>query len=389
MAIERRDFLIAGAAAAAVSRAHAAPGDASPNEVRANGGAQVGGKPYKHIACEEAYLPAECSAAVRAYIATNPKEEANYIRHFNSFWNVHVPELDLIPARLKDLGAGRIAEMDAGGIDMQMLHIGSCLQMFFDRSQAMELSRLANERLAEAVRNYPGRFFGLVAAPPQFPEQAAQELEYGVHKLGLNGMIIHSHTRGEYLDQPKYRPLLEALNALRVPVYIHPREPSPALFEAYEPYNLEGSIWGYAAEVSVHSLKLIMSGLFDDLPNLQLVIGHGGEGIPFFLSRLDNRFRREGVNQTLSRKLTRLPSEYFKDHFVITTSGMNYHAPLKLCHEVLGADRILFAADYPYESNAESVALIDSAPLPLEDLRKICQLNAERVFKIKAPAPPI
>lgn len=284
-----------------------------------------------------------------------------------------------VHARLTDLGAGRIAQMDADGIDLALLSITSPGVQVFDAVTATRLAAEANDQLAEAVRAHPTRLAGLAAVAPQYPEGAARELERAANRLGLRGFLINSHTHGQYLDDAQYRPIFEAAQALKLPLYLHPREPSPAMVQPFLDYGLYFAGWGFAVETATHALRLIMSGLFDRFPGLTVVLGHMGEGLPFWLQRLDNRYLLQ-VRIGAVPRLPRLPSAYFLDHFVITTSGVMSAPALRLSLEVLGAERILFAADYPYESVADSVRFMDTVDIDEATRRKIYRSNAERVF---------
>ena len=336
-------------------------------------------KQYKRFAVEEGFNIPEVVAETRKFLSTRAAEEPALA----AMWSRFVPPEGGGPPiwakQLTDLGEGRIKVMDAYGISKQLLLLSSPGVQIFDAQQAMELAALANDRLASAIGTFPDRFAGLTTIAPQNPEAAALELERGVKKLGLKGALINSHTRGQYLDQRKFWPIFEAAQALDVPIYLHPREVSGG---PYVEYGLEGAIWGFAVETSLHALRLIFSGVFDAFPKLRIVIGHMGEGIPFYMYRIDNRYLWEGGGGSRAgmTKLKRLPSEYFRDNFVITTSGMNWHAPLVMTHSVLGADGILFAVDYPFEEHAPAVAAMDSVPLSESDKEKIYHLNAARVF---------
>ena len=203
--------------------------------------------------------------------------------------------------------------------------------------------------------------------------------------LRLNGVVINSHTRNEYLDEEKFWPIFEAAQALRAPVYIHPRSPSAQMAAPYRKYGLETGMYGFQAETGLHAIRLICSGVFDRFPDLKIVLGHLGEGIPFWLYRVDYMHPvRSSRNSRPKLQLT--PSEYFKRNFAITTSGMNWHPALRFCIEAAGTDNIMFAIDYPYQLTAGAVQFMDSAPIPDEDKHKIFHLNAERIFGIPAGA---
>ena len=282
--------------------------------------------------------------------------------------------------KLADLGDIRIADMDATGIDMQLLLLGAPGVQIFEAGEATALAGAANDAAAAAVSAHPKRLTALAAVAPQAPDDAAKELERAVHALGMKGALINSHTHGEYLDDPKFSPIFEAAEALDVPIYIHPREPSPQMVQPYLAYGLTGPIWGFNAETGLHAVRLILGGVFDRFPKLRIVLGHLGEGVPFFLDRMDIRYR---VEQSPERpKLARKPSEYFKDHFVVTTSGMNWWPAVEMCQRVLGEDKVLFAVDYPFEDGAGAVAAADAMPMSDATFAAFYHANAERVFRI-------
>lgn len=283
--------------------------------------------------------------------------------------------------RLLDIGAGRIAEMDADGVDVQVLAVSAPGVQKFEPATALSLARLANDRLADAVKAYPTRFSGLAVAPPQAAGEAAKELERAVTKLGLSGIVVNSHTNGEYLDDPKYWPLLEAAQALDVPVYLHPREPEDNMAKTLLAMTGFTVGWGYAVETGTHALRMIAGGVFDRFPTLRMVLGHLGEGIPFFLDRIDGRYPFE-MAVTGAKPLPRRPSDYFREHFTVVTSGMNFAAPVRAAVDILGAERIMFAADYPMESQRAEVNAYNALPLSDTERRQISETTARRVFRL-------
>ena len=323
----------------------------------------------ERIAVEEGFMIPEVGAAARALAERSGRA------------------VTISPARramlqdLTDLGERRIRAMDEDGITMQLLVIGSPGVQAFDPVQGNEMSQLVNDRLAAAIKTYPTRLAGLAAVAPQNPQGAAAELKRAVTALGLKGAIINSHTHGEYLDDPKFWPIFEAAQALDVPIYIHPREPGPGMAG---PLSMPGFrvAWGYGVETGTHIMRLISGGVFDFFPRLKIVIGHMGESIPFTLDRIDNRYLWELDIDGLDRKLKRLPSEYFRDNIIVTTSGMNYRLPLMMTLEFLGVDNVLFAGDWPFEKVRDSVDAMDAMPLSEADKEKIYHLNAKRVFKL-------
>jgi 2,3-dihydroxybenzoate decarboxylase len=219
-----------------------------------------------------------------------------------------------------------------------------------------------------------------VAIAPQVPETAAEELERGIAELGMKGVIINSHAAGEFLDAKKYRVIFEAAQALDVPVYLHPAVPPPEMNKPYLDYGLIGAMLGFAAEACLHAMRLILSGLFDDFPKLKMVLGHLGEGIPYYLQRIDTHFTF--VSSQMSNKPKCLPSEYFREHFWVSTSGMNGTPAVKFCKDVLGVDRVMFALDYPHEIMPLEVERMDAETFSDDEMNKIYHLNAERLFKL-------
>jgi 5-carboxyvanillate decarboxylase len=334
----------------------------------------------RRIAVEEAFVTQEIADQWDAILDAGSIGEPGFRKMGETILS-DSPGTRLIHERLIDLGEGRIRDMDEAGIDVQVISLTSPGVQVFAGHLAAELASKANNKLAHAVQTHPHRFVGLAAVAPQLPKVAAREIERATTELGLKGVIVNSHTGGEYLDIKKYWPILEAAEAAGVPIYLHPRTPSPATIEPYLDYGLYFAGWGFAVETSLHAMRLIMGGVFDRFPDLKIILGHMGEGIPFWLDRIDNRYLLQVKIGAVDR-MEKLPSEYFKDNFLITTSGMTYAPPLKLSNEVLGADRILFAADYPYESLRESVEFMDSTPITEVDRHKIYHANAEALFGI-------
>lgn len=291
------------------------------------------------------------------------------------------PGAKIVHDRLMDLNEGRIAHMNETGIDMQVISITSPGVQVFDAITARVLASQANDVLSEAIKRHPTRFAGLATLAPQHPESAAKELDRAVNVLGLKGALINSHTFGEYLDDSKYWPILEALQSLNVPLYLHPREPATSMISPYLDYGLFFAGWGFAAETGLHAMRLIMSGTFERFPKLQIILGHMGEGIPFWLQRIDNRYEL-AVKIGAQQKLPKLPSQYFRENFIITTSGVTHNGALRLCLDELGPQRIMFAADYPYESVGEAVQFLDNAAISDEDRRLIYSGNAEKLFTL-------
>ncbi len=284
-----------------------------------------------------------------------------------------------LAAKILEVGEQRIKEMEEDGIDMQVLSLISPGVQVFEGATGTSLARRVNDELYRIVKKYPEKFAGLATIAPQDPGGAADELERAVKDLGMKGASINSHTRGEYLDDRKYRVIFERAERLGVPIYIHPRMPSPEMVKPYLTYpSLATAMNGFAAEVSLHALRLILSGLFDEHPGVKIILGHLGEGLPFWLWRLDNRWLKMPQGMIIKKR----PSHYIRNNFFITTAG-NFSVPAFLCAQLeLGADRILFAVDSPLESNREAVQFIEGLPISDTDREKVCHLNAERLFNL-------
>jgi predicted TIM-barrel fold metal-dependent hydrolase len=287
--------------------------------------------------------------------------------------------------QLAEVGDKRVAEMDAAGIDMQVLSLTSPGTEQSEAAEALALSREANDFLAEAVKKYPKRFAGLAVMPTAVPDKAAAELEQRVRHEGFVGAVIHGHYRGRYFDDKFFWPVLECAQALDVPIYLHPTMPPQAVIAASYAGGsiapavtdaLAGSGWGWHIETAVHILRLILGGVFDAFPKLQFVIGHLGEALPFMIQRFDH---------ALSPAITKLKqpvSFYLRNNVHYTISGFNFPAAfLDLLLEV-GVDRIMFSADYPYQGMAEARAFLAQIPVSAADRERIAHGNAEKLFRL-------
>lgn len=289
---------------------------------------------------------------------------------------------------LLDLEDQRIAIMDAAGIAMHLLALTSTGVQMFDTATAISVASEGNDLLAALIERRPDRFAGLATVPVQSPADAVREIGRVVSGgPGLNGVMINSHTNHEYLSERHYWPILEAIEASGKPLYIHPRAPTKHMAAAFRPDNLEYAIWGYAAETGLHALRMITGGVFEQFPRLKVVLGHMGEGLPYWFYRIDYMHRLTGGwEETTRAKLSLTPSETFLRNFAITTSGVNWDPPLKYNLEVLGPDNIMFAVDYPYQESHEAADWIRSAAIPEDARRKIASANAERIFRIDVKA---
>ncbi len=330
----------------------------------------------RKIATEESFGIPDIAAATQQFMAKGGAQREPGLAALIAGFGAEQGKLWM--GQSLDLGDVRKAAMAAAGIDTQILLLGAPGVQIFDAPQARDLAMLANDRIAQVQTSDPYRYAAMATIAPQDPASAAQELERAVSSLGLKGALINSHTRGEYLDDRKFWQIFEAAQALKKPIYIHPRDPSPAMLQPYLPHALAGPIWGFAAETGLHALRLILSGVFDEFPDLQIALGHLGEGLPFFIDRVDIRMAADG--SPLRTKLKLRPSDYLKRNFVLTTSGMNYGPSVRQAIEVMGADRILFAADWPYEDATAASATFDKIRLSANVRKRIVQTNAERVF---------
>lgn len=351
-------------------------------------------KKLRKIATEEAFVIPEVAAAVRelarrggtnldlkllATIYDAPKDQSKSAETV-SVSNRDAASRVLLP-KLLDVDAGRLAEMDANGVDMHLLSLGLPGVQMFEPAQAAQLARLTNDRLSEIVRRHPKRFAGLASFAPQNPSEAAKEMERAINTLKLNGFLINSHTENGYLDEPRFYPILEAAEALGAPLYIHPRAPSDGMSAPFRDYRIEGAIWGYGVEAGTHALRLMLSGALDRFPRLRIVLGHMGEALPFWLWRLDF-MGAPGARAGRFNKLK--PSEYFQRNFAITTSGVEDPLALRFCVDKLGIENIMWAIDYPYQPTAPAVAFLESATLSDREREQIAYRNAERIFRIKS-----
>jgi 5-carboxyvanillate decarboxylase len=334
-------------------------------------------KKYRRIATEEAFAIPEQMEAQRELVANTQEYDPDLF-----LWRVQTDPNGPVHNRLIDLYEMRMQEMDKYDVDMHLLALTSTGVQMMDADRAVAVAEIGNDRLHEAIQRHPDRFTGLATIAVQDPPRAVKEIERAIKKLKLNGIMINSHTNGEYLSEQKYWPILEAIEDLNVALYIHPRAPIPLMAKAYRADHLEHAIWGYQAETGLHGLRLITGAVFDQFPKLQVVLGHMGEGIPYWLYRLDFMYGRVKIDFG-RRKLKLTPSEYFKRNFYITTSGMNWEPTLKFCIEAMGADRIMWAIDYPYQDHPDAVEFMDAARISEKDKQAIYHGNAERVFKIK------
>ena len=290
--------------------------------------------------------------------------------------------LKLIP-QLCDLGDNRIAKMDAAGIDMQIVSLTAPGVEQLEATDAIALASETNDFVADAIKKHPARFGGFAALPTMVPDKAAQELERRVRGQKFAGAIINGHTSGRYLDDKFFWPILEAAEQLGAPIYLHPtRPPQPVIEASFSGFSslvgetFSGPGWGWHIETAVHVIRLILGGVFDRFPKLQIVIGHLGEGLPGMFQRLD-------VMSPAATRLKRPITFYLKENVHYTFSGFFFPPTfLALLLELGGVDRMMFSVDHPYQSMTEGRAFLEQLPVSKADKARIAHGNAEKLFRL-------
>ncbi len=277
----------------------------------------------------------------------------------------------------------RIENMDEHGITKQILSAPVCTQLL-PKEEAGIVSD-ANDELADIVKKYPDRFGAFAVLPWKNVESSVKELERAVTKLGFCGVILAGRASGEdkFLDDKAFLTILEAAESLNAPIYIHPAPPMTSVQKSYYDglgdrlsarLSLYG--WGWHNEAGIQLLRLILSGVFERFPKLQIVAGHWGEMVPFFLSRLD-----QALPQSVTG-LSRTVTETFRENFYVTPSGIFDYPQLRFCMDVLGTNRIIHSVDYPFILNDEAVSFIENAPITENEKELIAYKNAEELFRI-------
>ncbi len=285
-------------------------------------------------------------------------------------------------AELLDLGDGRIAAMEAAGIDMQALSLTARGVEQLPVEEAKAVARQTNAAIGDAVRRHPDRFFGLASLPLIDPPAAIGELERAIAVDGCKGVVINGHVQGRYLDDRSFWPVLQRAEALKLPIYLHPTQSPKAVVEAWygglKPAVAEmmaNGGWGWHIETALHVLRMALGGVFDAHPELQIVIGHMGETLPFMIERVDSMPPSvTGLKKPISA--------YLRENVHYTFAGFNFLPTfLQLMLEV-GVDRIMFSADHPYRPMAEARAFLDRLPVSPADRERIAHGNAERLFGV-------
>ncbi len=284
-------------------------------------------------------------------------------------------------SRLENLDDSRLADMDACGVDVQVLSLNPPATQSLEPAQARELAQASNDLLAEAVARHPDRLQGFATLPTPDPAAAAAELERCITQLGFKGAMMSPRTRERSLDQPEFLPILEKAAELQVPLYLHPQSPPLAVRQTYysgfdealDTYFASPG-FGWHVDTGIYALRLILAGVFDRLPNLQIILGHWGEVVLFYLDRIDEMGK-------FAKHLRKPVSSYMRDNFYISGSGILSQRYLQNSINIVGIDRILYSTDYPYMFAPEGGArrFLMDAPLSQEDKNKIAYGNWERL----------
>jgi len=343
-----------------------------------------GDRGYLRIATEEAFATRE---QVDVFLRMIRDGQAD--RGMVSLWGFYgqspSERATQILERLLDLGERRIADMDATGIDKAILALTSPgVQPLLDPGEAKGAARRANDHLAAACARYPDRFIGLTAVAPQDPEWSAVEIRRGARELGFKGVQINSHTQGRYLDDPFFDPIFRALVDVGQPLYIHPATPPDSMIGPMLEAGLDGAIFGFGVETGMHLLRLITIGIFDRYPDLQIMVGHMGEALPYWLYRLDFMHQAGVRSKRYDRMkpLKKTIADYFRSNVLVTCSGMAWEPAVRFCQQVMGEDRVLYAMDYPYQYVADEVRAMDGMDIAPAAKKLFFQTNAERWFKL-------
>ena len=322
------------------------------------------------IALEETYASPKFMQAQAEIMKSDPSE---------------APEgLANIIKQLIDVDKGRIDAMDQAGLDVQVLSLFSPGVEQMKPSMAVDISKDANDYIAGAIKRNPTRLAGFATLPTAVPDTAVDELERMVKEHDFKGAIINGHTNGRYLDDEFFWPILERAEKLKVPIYLHPTLPPKPVIEASYTGNFSQEVstilarnaWGWHLETALHIIRIILSGVFDQYPDLQFIIGHMGEGLPFMQQRIDNSLTQETIN------LEHPVSTYLQKNVNYTFSGLNYNQTFLNLFLEMGVDRIMFSTDYPFVPMEDTMKFLDQLPVSRADKEKIAHGNAERLLRM-------
>ncbi len=310
--------------------------------------------------------------------------------HVREAWAAAPPPHDPVSAiadggvvgeRLADLGEGRLVLMDEQGVDVQVLSLTTPSLHNLEPGPAVEAGRRVNDLIAETCALHPDRFQGLAALPTSNPEAAPRELERAVRQLGLKGALLCGRTRERHLDHPALRPTLAMAAELGVPLFIHPQIPSPVVrADSYSGIGERADLalaafgLGWHYEAGLAWIRLAAAGVFDELPDLQIILGHWGEVVLFYLERT-------GAVLGRALELERPLADYARHNLYVTGSGMWSEAYLKRCLEIVGPERVLFSTDFPYQyrPGGEPRRFLDHVTLDETARRGLAFANWERL----------
>ncbi|EOF5101272.1 amidohydrolase family protein [Salmonella enterica] len=287
---------------------------------------------------------------------------------------------------IEDVGDHRLRLMDAAGIEMALVSLNApAIQCIPDTKQAIETAKRANDALAEKVEKNRDRFRGFAALPMQDPEAAAEEATRCIKELGFIGALVNGFTQIQneesavYLDETRYNDFWSTFASLGCPFYLHPRNPLPSRSLAYKDHPwLLGSAWAFGVETATHALRLMGAGLFDKHPDLQIILGHLGEGLPALIWRVDHRVANEPRGYSCKKSF----QHYFFNNFHVTTSGNFRTSSLQVTMQELGVDRIMFSTDFPFEEMHWASEWFDSTSISENDRIKIGRNNAAKLFNL-------
>jgi 2,3-dihydroxybenzoate decarboxylase len=343
-----------------------------------------GDRGYLRIATEEAFATQEQLDAIMRLVKQGRADKGTM-----SLWGFYgtspSERTTFIRERLVDLGELRIGAMDDAGIDKAVLAMTSPgVQTLIDFDEAKRIARNSNDILKSACEKYPTRFHGMIAIAPQDPLWSVEELRRGKEELGFHGVQVNSHIQGHYLDEEQFDPILAACADLDLPLYIHPQGPPDGMIGGMVEAGLDGAIFGFAVETGYHAMRLMTTGVFDRYPGLQLMLGHGCEGLPFMLYRLDY-MHKAGVRSQRYERFKPLQHDlfhYMRNNVLATCSGLPFGPAIKAMIEAMGEDRVMYAMDYPYQYVPDEVRWMDDLDIAPEQKKKFFQTNAERWFKL-------
>lgn len=331
----------------------------------------------KLITVEEHFMSKTIYDAMQPYISKSTELEKARFQFVDHF--VHTSDIT-------EVGERRIAFMDANGISAQIIGYGNYSPMTLRKEDgAVEFCRLANDELYQSISRYPGRFYGYATLPMDDVDAAVSELERCVKELDFRGLMLNGPLNGQFFDDSRFFPVFKKASDLSVPVYIHPAEVSHVVSDHYYmgdwslmTANLfSGFAIGWHYDTAMHLMRFILSGIFDKLPGLKIIVGHWGELLPYYFDRM---------NAALNPKVTglnRCIKDYFYDHVYTNPSGMYYKDDFDFCRKVFHPEHLMWAQDYPYGVNDAQVStFLEEYGLSDQEKQRIAHENAEKLFRL-------